>query len=560
MKNRDHSKLESLARVIREVDSAPDMETALSIVVKRTREIMAADVCTVYFTEHERQRHVIVATDGLSPTVVGHVQFGFGNGLIGKVAESTKPVNLDHVPAKLDEGFVQQSSAGRFHGFLGVPITHRSKVQGVLVVRQRAAREFDEADASFLITLSAQLGGAIVYAKSSGDLCSLCRPDAAKLDWIEGLPGAPGIAVGTGVVVFPPTDLCAVPYRKPEDPQAEEQCLRNAVAQTQEEVRRLNEDLDGTLSAADRALFNAYALILNSPEIVEATVVRIHKGNWAPGALRQTIELSHSAILARAYGIPAVMGVRNIPLEPLDNLEIIADGTQGRIYLRPNPLLRKEIERLICKEQDLEENLKSLRDLPSKTKNGVDSSLPPIGLMIEMPSAVYQLEELARRADFFSVGSNDLAQYLLAIDRDNPHVAQRLDPLRPAVLRALRQVVDASRRSGKPVAVCGEMASDPGCALLLLGLGFNSLSISAAALPRVKWAIRSVDFSRMQSLAKKALMLDRPEPIRQLLEKALEGAGLDQLLRRPTTSIADDTTLEPGAVRTTRPFQSVNIS
>ena len=104
------------------------------------------------------------------------------------------------------------------------------------------------------------------------------------------------------------------------------------------------------------------------------------------------------------------------------------------------------------------------------------------------------------------------------------------------------------------------MASDPGCALLLLGLGFNSLSISAAALPRVKWAIRSVDFPRMQSLAKKALMLDRPEPIRQLLEKALEGAGLDRLLRRPTTSIADDTTLEPGAVRTTRPFQSVNIS
>jgi phosphotransferase system enzyme I (PtsP) len=134
-KNSDRSKLESLGRVIREVDSAPDTETALRVVVERTHAIMAADVCTVYFTEYERQRHVIVATDGLSPTVAGHVQFGFCKGLIGRVAESTKPVNLDHVPEQLDQGFVQQSGAGCFHGFLGVPITHRSKVQGVLVER-----------------------------------------------------------------------------------------------------------------------------------------------------------------------------------------------------------------------------------------------------------------------------------------------------------------------------------------------------------------------------------------------------------------------------------------
>jgi phosphotransferase system enzyme I (PtsP) len=136
-------------------------------------------------------------------------------------------------------------------------------------------------------------------------------------------------------------------------------------------------------------------------------------------------------------------------------------------------------------------------------EEGVDSSLPPVGPMIEVPSAVYRLEELARRADFFSVGSNDLAQYLLAIDRGNPHVAQPLDPLHPAVLRALLQVVDAARRSGKPVAVCGEMASDPGCALLLLGFGFNSLSISAAGLPRVKWAIRGWSFQVCNRLRKR---------------------------------------------------------
>ena len=112
----------------------------------------------------------------------------------------------------------------------------------------------------------------------------------ARAGWIEGLPGAPGIAMGTGVVVFSSTDLAAVPNRKPEDPRMEEQHLRQAVTRVQEEIRQLSADLDGTLSAADRALFDAYALILDSPEIVEATVARIHQENWAPGALRQTIE------------------------------------------------------------------------------------------------------------------------------------------------------------------------------------------------------------------------------------------------------------------------------
>ena len=133
----DLSKLESLTRLIREVDAAPDIETALRVVVARTRDVMCADVCTIYFTYHDSQRHVIVATDGLAPGVVGQVQIGFGKGLIGMVAESTTAVNLDDVPEELDKGFVLQSGAGRFHGFLGVPITHRGTVLGVLVVRQR---------------------------------------------------------------------------------------------------------------------------------------------------------------------------------------------------------------------------------------------------------------------------------------------------------------------------------------------------------------------------------------------------------------------------------------
>jgi len=164
--------------------------------------------------------------------------------------------------------------------------------------------------------------------------------------------------------------------------------------------------------------------------------------------------------------------------------------------------------------------------------DGVASARPPVGIMVEVPSAVYQAEELARRVDFLSVGTNDLTQYLLAIDRGNPQVSKRLDPLHPAVLRALRQVVDACRRADKPVTVCGEMACDPGCALLLLGMGYNGLSINAAALPRVKWAIRSVSFAQMAALAEAALRLDEPKPIWRLVRQVLRDAGLDRLIQR----------------------------
>ncbi len=176
----EHSRLASLARLIREVDSAPDMETALRVVVERTRELMAVDACSIYFTEHERRRHVVVATAGLAPTVIGHIQFGFGKGLIGRVAESALPINLEHVPEAPHQEFVRQSGSGPFHGFLGVPITHRSEVLGVLVVRQRAVRRFDDADTAILTTLAVQLGGAIAYARASGDLCGRT--------WVEQLP------------------------------------------------------------------------------------------------------------------------------------------------------------------------------------------------------------------------------------------------------------------------------------------------------------------------------------------------------------------------------------
>ncbi len=254
------------------------------------------------------------------------------------------------------------------------------------------------------------------------------------------------------------------------------------------------------------------------------------------------------------------LGWRGIRLT-LDHPEIFL--TQLRAALRANVelgnlrLLLPMVNGVAEVEQALTLIDQAQRQLQDE---GVASSRPPVGLMIEVPSAVYQAEELARRVDFLSVGTNDLVQYLLAIDRGNPHVSKRLDPVHPAMLRALRHVVEASRRAGKPVAVCGEMASDPGCALLLVGLGFNRLSINATALPRVKWAIRSVSLPQMESLAKKALLMERPEPIRLLLENALEDAGLDRLLHRPNANITNDNEYGQGLIFNNERLQDVNVS
>jgi phosphotransferase system enzyme I (PtsP) len=181
--------LEALMRIVREVNAATDLDTALSVIVRRTREVMAADVCTIYFTDHEHSRHVFAATDGLSPELVGHVQAGFGQGLIGQVADSSQPVNLAQVPQEVDREFLAQSGIDRYRAFLGVPVTHKRRVQGVLLVRQRKARRFDHADEAFLTTLAAQLGSAIAFAKANGEMCSLCRMDTGGTRRLDGIPG-----------------------------------------------------------------------------------------------------------------------------------------------------------------------------------------------------------------------------------------------------------------------------------------------------------------------------------------------------------------------------------
>ena len=121
--------------------------------------------------------------------------------------------------------------------------------------------------------------------------------------------------------------------------------------------------------------------------------------------------------------------------------------------------------------------------------------------MIETPSAAIISDILAREVDFFSIGTNDLIQYTLAIDRGNEHVAYLYRPLHPAVLRIIRETVRAAHTQGIPVAMCGEMAGEPIHTQLLIGMGIDSLSMNAVSLPRVKKIVRATRLAEAQQLA-----------------------------------------------------------
>lgn len=164
-------------------------------------------------------------------------------------------------------------------------------------------------------------------------------------------------------------------------------------------------------------------------------------------------------------------------------------------------------------------------------EEGTSIKKPPIGVMIEVPSAVYQARELARRVDFLSVGSNDLTQYLLAVDRNNARVAGLYDSLHPAVLKALLQVVEGGHAEGIPVGICGEMAADPAAAILLLAMGFDGLSMNSSSLPRVKWVVRKLSMSQARKILSDVLEMDNSALIRFHLERALDNAGLGGLIR-----------------------------
>ena len=144
------------------------------------------------------------------------------------------------------------------------------------------------------------------------------------------------------------------------------------------------------------------------------------------------------------------------------------------------------------------------------------------GIMIETPSAVWMADALAKHAEFFSIGSNDLIQYTLAMDRDNERLAHLYEPLDPAVLRSIAHTVQAAHAAGRWVGVCGEMAGDPHTAALLVGLGVDELSVSCYDLPRVKAAVRSIRADAVRAVAEQALASASAAPVRALVRERID--------------------------------------
>lgn len=143
----------------------------------------------------------------------------------------------------------------------------------------------------------------------------------------------------------------------------------------------------------------------------------------------------------------------------------------------------------------------------------------PVGIMIELPSAVLLADELAAEVDFFSIGTNDLIQYSLGIDRCNSHVAHLYQPLHPAIVRSVKFVVDAAHRVGIEVSICGEVASDPYCIPLLLGMQIDSISLSPQAIPGIKHIIRSTDIEDCKRLLHSAIRMKTVQDINAIVRK-----------------------------------------
>ncbi|WNF46537.1 phosphoenolpyruvate--protein phosphotransferase [Pseudomonas sp. SG20056] len=750
--------LNTLRKIVQEVNAAKDLKAALGIIVQRVREAMGSQVCSVYLLDPESNRFVLMATEGLNKKAIGKVSMAPNEGLVGLVGTREEPLNLEHASEHPRYRYFAETGEERYASFLGAPIIHHRKVMGVLVIQQKEQRQFDEGEEAFLVTMSAQLAGVIAHAEATGSIRGLGRQGKGIQEAkFIGVPGSPGAAVGTAVVVLPPADLEVVPDKTVDDIAAELSLFNNALEGVRSDMRALSAKMATQLRPEERALFDVYLMMLEDAALGNEVVKVIRTGQWAQGALRQVIgehinrfelmddaylrerasdvkdlgrrllaylqqarqqtlvypdncilvseELSpamlgevpegklvglvsvqgsgnsHVAIFARAMGIPTVMGVVDLPYSKIDGIQLIVDGYHGEVFTNPSEVLRKQYAEVVEEERQLAQGLDALRALPCETLDGhrmplwvntglladvkraqergaegvglyrtevpfmikerfpsekeqlaiyreqlaafhplpvtmrsldiggdkalsyfpikednpflgwrgirvtldhpeiflvqtramlkaseglnnlrillpmisgiqeleealhlihrawgevrdegTDVPLPPVGVMIEIPAAVYQVRELARQVDFLSVGSNDLTQYLLAVDRNNPRVADLYDFLHPAVLQALRLVVAGAHAEGKPVSICGEMAGDPACAVLLMAMGFDGLSMNATNLPKVKWLLRQISMGKAQELLGQVMSIDNPQVIHSTLQLALRNLGLGRMI------------------------------
>ncbi len=235
-------------------------------------------------------------------------------------------------------------------------------------------------------------------------------------------------------------------------------------------------------------------------------------------------------LVLRIFDIGGDKSVPYLHLQPEPNPAL---GLRGvRLALRRPDLLRAQLRaalrvkpagrcRLMLPMINDVEEVREVRAILNRLAEELGVAIPPLGVMIETPSSAVMADRLLNDADFLSIGTNDLTQYTLAIDREHSELASRLDGLHPAVLRLIAKAAEAAQAAGKPVGVCGAIGADPLAVPVLLGLGVGELSVPAPMIPKLKAAIRLLKMDRCRVMARQALDLELPAAVRAFLRQQL---------------------------------------
>ena len=308
---------------------------------------------------------------------------------------------------------------------------------------------------------------------------------------------------------------------------AKRAALRPAVAGTADGIRlalRANLELEAEVDALESSgaegigLFRSEFLALDapggSPGVGEQQ--RVYEELARRARPHPVVVRTYDLGGEKEFGAPATgpLGLRGIRYS-LANPEMFRD--QLRALIRASA--QGDLRILLPMVSDVGEVREARRHLAEVAREEGIEKVPPVGAMIEVPSAALTASALAGECDFFSIGTNDLAQYTLAADRADPGVSSYYRPASPAVLRMIKWVVDAGEKAKRPVSVCGELAGDPLGAALLVGLGVRDLSMSPVLIPRVQDALGALDSARLTDLAGRALDCETAEEVGELLNR-----------------------------------------
>ncbi len=206
--------LNILSRIVQAVNNAVSLEEALELIVSRVKKAMEVDVCSVFLTDDESGVHTLMATDGLNTDAIGKVRLASNDGLVGFVSQRQELVNLNAAAEHPKFHYFPETGEERYNSFLGVPIIHYRRELGILVVQHLEARRFSNDESAFLITIAAQLAGAIAHTLEAGKTDFDASESDGRSDFYQGVPGAPGVTIGTVVLLSPLADLYSLPVRQ----------------------------------------------------------------------------------------------------------------------------------------------------------------------------------------------------------------------------------------------------------------------------------------------------------------------------------------------------------